>query len=152
MDIDAIGDAIATRFGSGSLTAPSGYTTVQLATNKRQKGTGKLPMVVVSWQGTRDLEYGNSRRKGVIDYSARFYYSKAADDEATDTGLQLWHDVLIDRLLGQLMLGQGATANGVTGAFVRAVIPGTAKLGEENYAVLEMPIEVGFTHAVTFTA
>jgi len=150
MNVADIGSAIATRFAA--VVAPTNYTAIQKSTSQRQKGAGKLPMVVVTWMGTRDLEYGYGRRKGVADFSARFYYSQAADDAATDAALQAWHDKLVDALLGQIMLGEAATANGVTGAYVRAVIPGEAKLGEPNYAVLQVAVEVEFTHAVTFAA
>jgi len=149
MDIAAIGSAIATRFSSGSLTAPSGYTTVQKSTSKRQKGPGKLPMVVVSWVGTRDITYGYGHRAGVADFEATFYYAKSADIEITDDGLQAWSDVLIDRLLGQIQLGEGDATNEVRGAYVRSITPGDERLGDAELAVLEIAIEVEFEHDVS---
>ena len=149
MDIAAIGSAIATRFSSASLTAPSGYTTVQKSTSKRVWNPGKLPMVVVSWVGLRDLTYGYGHREGVADFVATFYYSKAADDEATDAALQAWSDVLVDRLLGQIQLGEGGTPNEVRGAYVRSVTPGQERLGDAELAVLEIAIEVEFEHDVS---
>jgi len=150
MDIAAIGSAIATRFAA--VTAPTNYAAIQASTYLRQKGAGKAPFVITYFNGTRDLEYAYQRRSGVADYTAIFYYSKAADIEQTDTGLQAWHDKLLDALIGQLMLGQSGGTNGVTGAYMRAARLGESTLGGVDFAVIEMPIEVEFTHAVTVAA
>lgn len=148
MDTATIGANIATRFDGA--TAPSGYPDLQLVTAKRQKGLGKLPALIVYFNGYRDLEYGHSRRKGVMSYSARFYYALGSDVADVDAGLQAWHDVLIDRLLGQLMLGEGA--NGVTGAYIRSSNLGVSPLGGNEYAVIDFGVDVEFTEEVTFTA
>ena len=147
METAPIGAAIATLFDD--LTPPTGHTDIQSATSKRQTGAGKLPMVVVSWTGTRDFVIGFKERTGTVDYVATFYYSKQADNAATDDALQAWSDVLADALLGQIQLGEWAAPNGVNNALMTSVTPGIGQLGGESYAVLEMPIEVTFWHQVS---
>ena len=150
MNIADIGSAIADLFGK--VEAPIGYVDLQRSTFLRQAGTGKLPLAVTTWVGTRDLTYGFGRREGIAGYVTTIYFPKAKDDATTDATLQAWHDVLIDALLGNLQLDQWATANGVDGAYVRSITPGEAQLGEPYLAALEVAIEVHFEHAVARSA
>ncbi len=147
MDIAAIGSAIATRFSG--VTEPTGYIALQNATSTRPKAIGKLPVMIVEWTGIRDVTYGFGHRKGVADFVATFYYSKAQEAEAIDAGLQAWSNKLIDRLLGQIQLGEGGTPNEVVGAYIRSVTPGEGRIGDPDYATLEIVIEVEFEHDVS---
>lgn len=150
MDIADIGSAIATLFGN--LTPPTGYTAIQKSTHRRQSAAGKLPLAVTSWVTTRDLEYGFGRREGVADFTTTIYFPMAKDDEASDTMLQAWHDVVIDATLPNLQLDEWGTENGVRGAYVRSVTPGASQLGEPYYAALEVAISVDFEHAIEVEA
>jgi len=150
MDIADIGSAIAELFED--VTPPTGYTAIQKSTHLRQSAAGKLPLAVTSWAATRDITYGFGRREGIADFTTTVYFPKAKDEATTDEMLQVWHDRLIDALLGQLQLDEWGTSNGVRGAYVRSVTPGEEQLGEPYYAAIEVVIEVDFEHAVSMTA
>jgi hypothetical protein len=145
MDLKAVADAIADRFAG--ITPPPGYTKIQKASGQRQKGIGKLPVVMVRWDTTRDLTYGFGEREGFMDFTATLFVSKASDVAKTDAAIQAWHDALADALLGELQLDQWGAPNGVRGAYVRSLTPEYEAL-EEEWATIDVTIEVEFHHAI----
>jgi hypothetical protein len=141
MDLKAVADAIADRFAG--ITPPPGYTKIQKASGQRQKGIGKLPVVMVRWDTTRDLTYGFGEREGFMDFTATLFVSKASDVAKTDAAIQAWHDALADALLGELKLDQPD----VRGAYVRSLTPEYEAL-EEEWATIDVAIEVDFKQLI----
>ena len=153
MDLADIASALATRYSSGSLTAPTGYTTVQSSTHLLAEGGGKTPFVRILFDGLHDVELPvGRRRKGIARFIVRFHVDQASSLENVTTALYAWHDVLLDRTVGQLQLGEGATSNAVTGAYVSGTRFGLTTLGGAEYAVIELTVDVSFNHSVSAAA
>ena len=153
MDLADIASAIAARYSTG-VSAPTGYTALQTVSHLLPATIGKTPALYVHTPTLPQLELSGSRRHGQADFPVRFYYSTAESPQDVTTALYAWWDVLIDRLLGQLMLGEGATSNAVSTAKVASGRIGWIPwgFGEEGYPGIELTVEVRFSHAVTIAA
>lgn len=140
VDFNAIASAIATRFSSANVTAPSGETNVRLATASLPDAITFEPVVLVFPAEDIAFGYGPSVRKGVAQYPVRFYIYKIRDNKRNAVLLNKWQSALYAQLDGQVHLGQGTA--GVTHAVVRSIQTGPLTYAGSDYHGIELTVEV----------
>lgn len=121
-----IGEALAARYASGTLTPPSGYAAVRVATSKLPNNIPLTPWVLVTLPDGEVVI--DSAQSVTLNYHVTFYYGKASGDTARDmTGMLSWIGVLLAATFGQTSLGVAATQ------FVKSALPSAFRLTVETY-------------------
>lgn len=125
LDIDAIAEALATRYSS--LTPPSGYTAIHAATSHAANAAVQTPYLIV-YTRIGELIYGSDGlRNGTIDFDVVLYLDRAQHDMPRETErLQKWIGVLIDATHGASKLGLSSV--------VMKAIPVSWEVDDERYA------------------
>lgn len=145
-DIAAIAAAIATRFSSAGITPPTGYDNVTLSTAELPNGITSTPTVLVfpptgEWTWTP-----GATRVGDLEFPVRFYIARSADNPRATAAVNAWYSVLIERLIGQLALGQGS--NGVTHSFITGSRAGTLTYADVEYVGIEFAVLVHLVEGI----
>jgi hypothetical protein len=110
-DFNAVANAIATRFSSANVTAPSGETNIRESTAALPDGITKEPVVLVYPPSSVELSYGPSIRKAIVTYPVRFYIYKIRDGKRNAVLINKWLTSLYDQLTGQVHLGLASYVN-----------------------------------------
>lgn len=151
VDFNAVASAIATRFSSANVTAPSGETNIRESTHALPGGVTKEPMVLV-YPPTVDFDFGPSLRKGTATFPVRFYIFRIRDNQRNAVLINKWMAALYAQMDGQLHLGLSSY---VDWAQVSALEPGllTYPAGtDNNFHGIEFSVEVHFHEGVSATA
>lgn len=135
-DFDAIAAAIAARFVSGALTAPTGYATIRSSTANPPGAIGPTPAVVVSADQGEFTGAGNGLRVGSQSWFVRFYFDQTSDLERTEPALRKWLNVLQYQLRGATQL----TTPLVDRAYIGAWKIGILAYGGVDYAGIELTV------------
>lgn len=140
MDVAAIASALAARFNSSNLTAPSGYSAVALATHQLPNAITTTPTVLV-FPPEISSEYptGHKRSSNLI-FPVRFYVAMTSDRPRAVAALYAWQSVLLDQLEAKYDLGLSASS--VTHAVVLSSTGGTGEYGDQEYAIVELEVGV----------
>lgn len=151
-DFKAIADAVATRFSSTNVTAPSGATNVRVSTASLPDAITAEPTVLVFPVEQAEFEYESSTRTGIARYPVRFYIYRVRDTKRNADLLNNWATALYGQLDGKVQLGLAY----VTHAVVRNFGAGPLTYGEGDSAVrfhgIEFAVEVHLAEGVAFTA
>lgn len=151
-DYKAIADAIATRFSSANVTAPSGATNVRVSTASLPDAITQEPTVLVFPVETADFEYESSTRTGIARFPVRFYIYRVRDTKRNADLLNNWATALYGQLDGKVQLGLAYVAYAV----VKSFGVGPMTYGEGDSAVrfhgIEFAVEVHLAEGVAFTA
>lgn len=152
-DYKAIADAIATRFSSANVTAPSGATNIRASTASLPDAITKEPTVLVFPVESAEFEYESSTRTGTARYPVRFYIYRVRDTKRNADLLNNWATALYGQLDGKVQLGLSSY---VTHAVVRNFAVGPLIYGEGDSAVrfhgIEFAVDVHLAEGVAFTA
>lgn len=125
-DFDAVAIAVAARYSAAQLTAPTGYTTIRVATADLPGQMVPLPAVIV-FTDNGSFDAGNGTRLGVHDFIVRFYYSQIGDPTRDEVALRKWLSVLVDQHKTSVQLGGTVVSSRTM----------TWKIGQMNYAGIE---------------
>lgn len=112
MNLANIAEAIADLFDPASVTPPSGMTNIRVSSHRLPPAV-TCPELLVFPPEMR-WSHGASTRTGDLVFPVRFYVSTMAGLPRAIDQVYAWHDVLIERIVGQVMLGE--SAQGVTHA------------------------------------
>ena len=145
-DIKAIADAIATRFGAALITPPTGYDDIATATASLPDALTSLPAVLVfPPSGTWTWSPG-AQRVGDLEFPVRFYYGPRSDLARSAAAINAWYSVLIERLIGNLALGQSSA--GVTHSFITGSQAGTLTYADMEYVGIEFAVLVHLVEGI----
>lgn len=151
VDFNAIAAALATRFSSANVTAPSGETNIRSATSALPGQVTVEPTVLVfpPEPGGIEFSYTASTRTGVAVFPVRFYLWRIRDNGRNATLCLKWLGSLYDQLSGQVQLGLSSY---VTHAVIGNM--GVARLtyGGAEFEGVVMDAEVHFWEGLTPTA
>lgn len=152
-DFNAMASAIATRFSSTYVTAPSGEQNVRVSTASLPDAITVEPTVLVFPPETVEFSYGPSLRTGVASFPVRFYIYRARDTKRNAVLLNKWVSALYQQLDGQVHLG---LSDYVAHADITAMGVGPLSYGEGEAAVrfhgIELTVQVHLWEGVSFTA
>src|SRR5689334_10908683 len=98
VDFNAIASALATRFSSANVTAPSGETNVRESTASLPDAISKEPTVLVFPPTSIELDFGASLRKGLVTYPVRFYIYRVRDSKRNAVLINKWIGALYAQL------------------------------------------------------
>lgn len=131
VDFNAIATALATRFSSTNVTAPSGETNIRSSTSALPSQITLEPSVLVfpPEPGGIEYHYTAGTRSGIAIFPVRFYLFQIRDNGRNATLCLKWLGALYDQLSGSVHLGLSSY---VTHAVVSNM--GVARL---SYAGLE---------------
>lgn len=116
-DALAIGDALAARYKSGTLTPPTGYGAVRVSTARLPNNIPTSPWVLVILQNGEILTVP---QEVTLEYHVLFHYAKHSADTARDmAGMAAWIAPLIEATFGQAALGLGSSNH------VKSALPAT---------------------------
>lgn len=146
MDVAAIAAAIATRFGAALITPPSGYNDIALATADLPSAITDTPTVLVFPPAGQWSFSAGASRVGDLAFPVRFYVARSADNPRATAAVNAWYSVLIERLIGQLALGQSAA--GVTHSFITGSQAGTLTYADVEYVGIELTVEVHLVEGI----
>lgn len=149
VDFDAIAVALAVRFSSTNVTAPSGETNVARSTSALPDAISDEPTVLVFPPSEVRFGYGPSIRKGVATYPVRFYIYKVRDNSRNATLLNKWIGALYAQLDGQVHLGLSSY---VTHAVVTHMAAGPLSYAGTEYHGIELTVDVHLGEGMTTTA
>lgn len=145
-DVAAIATAIATRFNAASITPPTGYDDIALSTADLPNGITSTPTVLVFPPTGQWSFSAGAQRVGDLTFPVRFYIARAADNPRATAAVNAWYSVLIERLVGQLALGQSAA--GVTHSFITGTQAGTLTYADVEYVGIELTVEVHLVEGI----
>lgn len=152
-DFKAIADAIATRFSSANVTAPSGATNVRVSSASLPDAITAEPTVLVFPVETADFDFESSTRTGVARFPVRFYIYRVRDTSRNAVLLNNWATVLYGQLDGKVQLGLGSY---VAYSVIKSFGVGPLTYGEGDSAVrfhgIEFSVEVHLAEGIAFTA
>lgn len=149
MDLSAIAAAIALRFDPSTVTPPSGYDDIKLSTHRLPNAITETPTVLVM-ATSGDFSYASMMRTGNLGFRVAFYYAPKEDLPRVMDALYAWFPVLVERLVGQVQLGQ--SANGVTHAVIGGYNVGWIRHADIEYAGIEFGVVVHLSEGVNFVA
>lgn len=149
VDFKAIADALAVRFSSTYITAPSGESAISLSTASLPNAIAEERTALVFPASEVDLEYPPSARKGIALYPVRFYLYKVRDTPRNTELLNEWLTKLLPALDGQAQLGLSSYVNWAQ--VVHAEI-GPLTYGQIEFHGIELTVAVHFGYGVSFTA
>lgn len=151
VDFNAIASALATRFSSTYVTAPSGETNIRASTSALPGQIVMEPTVLVlpPEPGGIEMHYTAGTRSGTATYPVHFYLWRIRDNSRNATLCLKWLGALYDQLSGQVHLGLSSY---VTHAVIRNM--GVARLtyGGAEFEGVVMDAEVHFWEGLTPTA
>ena len=142
MDYAAIASALAARYASGAMTAPTGYRAIRVSTYQPAEGPPPLPCVFVFPPEAGTFDTGNGTRTGEHDWTVRLLYDQAGDLARQTAALLAWAAVFVDQLKASVQLG---------GTVVSATMTGY-KIGYFSYADMMYAGIEGTVHVVTSEA
>jgi len=122
MDYSAIGNALATRYGT--TPTPAGYRALRLATASPGEDLPPTPCILVFAPESGSFDTGQGTRTGVHNWVVRLYYDQAGDLGRQAQALMKWAEQFADQLKGATQLG---------GIVTRATLDGY-KIGFMDYA------------------
>lgn len=146
MNNQAIAQALAARFAPGTMTVPSGLVDVVASTEVLPPAIGATPTVLV-FPPTERFSYSPGTRKSAQEWRVVFYLAQTGDVGAAITTLYQWHDVLIERLIGRVQLGQSGSG-GVAHAELVGARTGRVTYNEAEYVGIELAIGVGLSEGI----
>jgi hypothetical protein len=152
VDFNAIATAIATRFSSTYVTAPSGETNVRLSTSALPEAIVREPTVLV-FPPSITLSYGPSLRKATASYPVRFYIYKVRDTGRNATLMNKWIGSLY-AMLPDTLAHLGLSSY-VTSAVATNIQVGPLTYGESGgieYHGIELTIDVHIWEGLSATA
>lgn len=149
VDFNAIASALATRFSSANVTAPSGETNVRVATASLPDAIKVEPVVLVFPPSDVSFSYGPSIRKGVAEFPIRFYIYKVRDAKRNAVLINKWVGALYAQLDGQVHLGLSAY---VTHAVISRIQAGPLSYANQEYHGIELTAEVHLGEGMSATA
>lgn len=114
MDWANISSAIATRYGSGSMTAPAGYRAVRVSTHQLPNQLPPTPCILVVPRSGQ-LVTGGGTSIHTAEYAVQFFYDQAQDLARSHAALLAWLPVLVAQLRGAVQLGGLVDRATVTG-------------------------------------
>jgi len=125
-DALVIGEALAAKYASGTLTPPTGYPAVRVSTAKLPNNIPVTPWVlVVLPDGEVQID---SSQQVTLNYHVIFHYGKSSGDTARDmSGMMSWIGLLLAATFSGTTLGVSATQ------FVKSALPSTFRLTVETY-------------------
>jgi hypothetical protein len=147
-DFNAIASAIATRFSSANVTAPSSETNVRASTSALPQAISVEPTVLV-YPPEITLAYTAGTRHGVAEFPVRFYLQQIRDNGRNATLVNKWLGSLYAQLEGQVHLGLSGY---VAQAVVSAITPGDLTYGGITYLGLEFTVTVSLWEGLSPTA
>lgn len=148
-DFNAIAQAIATRFSSTNVTAPSGETNVRVSTSALPSQVIATPTVLVFPPETVPLRSGMGLRHGRVTFPVRFYIARIQSNDRNSTLLLKWLGSLYAQLDGQAHLG---LASYVADTQMDDMRVGRLTYGGEDYEGIEIEVAVVLAEASTSTA
>lgn len=143
MNLATIAAALATRFSSGQITPPTGYSNVALSTHRLPNAIVSTPTCLV-FPPEGEMSYSGHKRSTNQVFPVRFYIALTSDRPRAIDALYAWYEVLVDQLEGQFDLG--LSASGVTHAVIVSSTAGTGEYAEQEYAVIEFIVGVHIEH------
>jgi hypothetical protein len=141
MDVDAIATAIATRYGPGLMTPPSGQGPVRSATANLPQQVTATPAVLV-FPDSGSFDYSPSKRAANVQFKLQFLYSMGVDMPRDSAGIRKWIGVLVDQLKGAAQLGAS-----VSSARVMAWRTVKVTYGGEEFNGVELDVDVQTSEA-----
>lgn len=147
-DFYVIAQAIATRFSSTNVTAPSGESNVAQSRADLPDAITDEPTVLV-FPPEVDFSYGPSLRKAVATYPVRFYLWKVRDNPRNAALQTNWLTALYAQLDGQVHLGHSSY---VDYAVVEGIVPGKLSYGDMEFYGIEFSVVVHISEALSATA
>lgn len=135
-DMDAITVALAARFASGAMTAPTGYDPITISTGNLPDQLLPTPCVL-TFPAAGAFEQFGAKRDGVHEFIVRFYFNQTADLERDTVALRKWLTVLLDQLFGAVMLG-----GIVTRALINAYTMGILSYAGQDYTGIELTVAI----------
>lgn len=149
-DFNAIASAIATRFSSSNVTAPSGETNIRLATHQLPDALNVEPAILVFPPESVDFSYGPSLRKAIVQYPVRFYIYQLRDNKRNAVLLNKWLTSLYAQLPDTLAhLGLSSYVNHAENTHMAV---GPLTYAGTEYHGIELTIEVYIGEGFTATA
>jgi hypothetical protein len=147
MNLATIAAAVATRFSSSAVTAPSGYAPISASTHRLPSAIPGTPCVIVkppaiTWQPTP----GGAQRVGVLEFPVELYVAESAPAPEVTDALYAWHDVLEEQLKAKYDLGLSAS-EGVIDAFITEGRIGTLTYADHDYAGIVFIVTVRLAKA-----
>lgn len=107
-DAYAIGDALAAKYRSGTLTPPTGYPAVRVATADVPNNVPLSPWVLVELPNGQIII--DSSQSATLEYHVHFLYAKHSGDTARDIKAMLkWIGVLLAATFSDVTLGVGSS-------------------------------------------
>lgn len=107
-DAYAIGDALAAKYRSGTLTPPTGYAAVRVASAAPPNKVPLSPWVMVTLPNG-DVVIDSSQT-ATLEYHVHFLYAKHSTDTARDiTAMLKWLGVLLAATFTDVTLGLGSS-------------------------------------------
>lgn len=130
MDVQAIADALAAKFASGTLTPPTGYTAVRLATARPPNNLTAFPTVLVI-PPDGEVQPQAGWVDYTLDFDVEFHYAQNTADKPRDFAAMLaW----LPKLLAAVYSGWSLGITGLTAvkpqSWAYDVLPYG---GQENY-------------------
>ncbi len=148
VDFNAIAEAVATRFTSTYVTAPSGEDTITQATSALPAAITDEPVILVFPPTSIELHYGPGTRSGIATYPVRFYIYKVRDLPRNTTLLNKWLGALYAQLDGQVHLGLSSY---VTHAVVTNIRVGPLTYSGTEFHGIELTVEVHIWEGLSAT-
>jgi hypothetical protein len=136
-DFTAAATALAARYASAQMTAPTGYKAVQLSTFTPPEALPPLPCVFVFAPESGSYDTRNGTRTGGHDFMVRFYYDQAGDMARQAAALLKWMPVLFDQLRTSVSL-----SSTVVTARLESYKTGYITYAGLDYAGVEMTVRV----------
>ena len=148
MNALTLADALATKFKSGTLAPPTGYTAVRVSTARVPNAIPLSPWVLVMLpEGTVTLAAGELNHS--LEFHVLFYYAKSSGDAARDmTGMLSWLGVLLAACWTDLDIGVA----GVRKAYPQSYRLAVLTHGGEEYYGWDITWVVDFHESVSFQA
>lgn len=146
MNSQSIAQALAARFAPGTMSVPSGLADVVDSTEVLPQAIGATPTVLV-FPPEETFSYSPGTRRSMQLWRVVFYMAQPGDIGATVTDLYLWRDVLVERLIGNVQLGQSGSG-GVAHAELAGARTGRVTYNEAVYVGIELAINVALSEGI----
>lgn len=144
MNTYAVGTALAARFGS--ITPPTGYESIKMATAFPPDAVSTWPAVMVLPPDT-SLSYSMNRQVDEIHiFTVRFLIPRAAGTDRGIKALYAWRDAIVTAAVGN----QDLNVQGVISCLVTNVTMGdTSYGGDDELFAIDLRTEVRFRSVVS---
>jgi hypothetical protein len=144
VDTYAVGTALAARFSS--ITPPTGYDAIKLATAFVPDNVSTFPAVVVLPPDTA-LSYAMNRQVDEVHtFTIRFLFPRSAGGDRGIKALYAWRDAIVQAAVGDQNLG----VSGVVSCLVTGVTMGDVSYGaDDQLFAIDLRTEVRFRSVVS---